>query len=143
MSQCGISPKTFADWMDDSSLHAALQLQFRIKLMEGRSIIGRAVPMAAAKLVELLCKDSAQAAGSDKNRDEAIRKTCLDILSLGNAYEQSIACQDKPDTAPLLSDEEAEKLIRALTEDEDDPDDGDGQDNGPLYNQAKGDTEPL
>lgn len=142
MRQCSVSPKTVAEWMDESGLQQALHLQFRIKMMEGRSIIGRAVPMAAAKLVELLAEDADDNAGR-KSRDETIRKACLDILSLGSAYEQAIDCRNAQHPDQMLSDEEAEKLIAALTQDDDDPDDGENDDKQPLWNRAEEDTEPL
>ncbi|MCI0498291.1 MAG: hypothetical protein L0Y36_01230 [Planctomycetales bacterium] len=112
MNRCGVSAATLRAWMDDAGFEQAIRLQLRIRQQEGRIIIGRSAPKAAEKLTGMLQLN---------DKEETARKACLDVLSLGGQFErqvqEALAGTDSG-TAEKLPDATAQKLLRALTEDE-------------------------
>jgi len=102
---------TYRKWLEDELF--ANELAFRIESarLQGRLIIARYAPVAAAKLVQLTASD----------KEETARKACLDIISLPMDKKQaSEPGGEKEDeiSEDKISPKTASKLLEVLAEEE-------------------------
>lgn len=102
-----VGTRLYRAWLGDELF--ADELKFRIDSARrtGELIIARYTPVAAAKLVGLI----------DSDKDETVRRACLDIMSAGRQQEEAIrdsgdSDQHQPDLPPAL----ASKLLAVLAE---------------------------
>jgi hypothetical protein len=106
-----VSIRIYRRWLSDGPF--ADELRFRIESARraGELIIARYSPVAAAKLVGLI----------DSDKDETVRRACLDILSAGRQTDAATtdsapSNEYQPDLPPAL----ASKLLEVLARHTDD-----------------------
>jgi hypothetical protein len=109
-----LTRRLFRFWMRQDNFTEELWLRMGSAHRQSVFILARYAPVAAAKLVALT--------GSDK--DETVRKSCLDIIAaatkrpdsamLGTTADDTIAVESTP-TGPI-SPEKASKMLEILAE---------------------------
>ena len=106
-----VSTRLYREWLGDELF--ADELKFRIDSARrtGELIIARYTPVAAAKLVGLI----------DSDKDETVRRACLDIMSASQQQETETADSTpsneyQPNLPPVL----ASKLLAVLAQHADD-----------------------
>lgn len=107
-----ISRYLYNKWLADERFTEQFDERIARSYRQSRLIIARYAPLAAAKLVQL----------TECDKEETVRKACLDIISLPALSEKrSAASAGSPDAAdaqqPLqLSPETAGRLLAALAD---------------------------
>ncbi|MHC5061622.1 MAG: hypothetical protein ACYTFK_11140 [Planctomycetota bacterium] len=106
-----VSTRLYRAWLGDEVF--ADELKFRIDSAKRASelIIAKYSPVAAAKLVGLI----------DSEKDETVRRACLDILASSRQTDEAPAEEDDSNEyQPVLPPDVASKLLAVLAEHKED-----------------------
>ena len=103
-----ISLKVYQKWIGQEQFSGQFSFRIDSARRQGKLIVARFIPAAAAKLVELT--------GSDK--EETSRKACLDIMSIpfGEDKFAEVKETEQEVLSEGLDDRLAGKLLRSLAE---------------------------
>ena len=101
-----LSTSIYRKWLEDERFTAELAFRCQSARRQTDMILTKFAPAAAAKLVSLTQSD----------KDETVRKACLDIISMPAVPKSIEDAQPKPANEPVekLSPELASKLLETL-----------------------------
>lgn len=103
-----VSRNTFNKWLDGQAFQAEFARRMDSAYRQGRLIIARYVPLAAAKLVEL----------TESDKEETARKACLDIISqqrnFVSTFEESSELDIDNEQEQLLEPASAGRILASL-----------------------------
>ncbi|MHC4215739.1 MAG: hypothetical protein ACYSWP_20520 [Planctomycetota bacterium] len=111
LARHNVSTRLYRAWLDDELFADELKFRIDSARRSGELIIARYTPVAAAKLVGLI----------DSDKDETVRRACLDIMSAGRQTDAATTDQDDSnENQPDLPPELATKLLAVLAQHTDD-----------------------
>ena len=106
MATCRISERILRKWTSSEAFNAELTYRQQLAEAQSKLLIGRFVPLAASQLINLLKSE----------KEETVRKTCLDILQLvSRPNKAQVQTAPKPPKI-TFSAEMAEKMLKLFAE---------------------------
>ena len=104
--QSGIAPSTLRKWLSSEPFTAELAFRRDIARRQSELLLGRFATTAASKLIALL----------ESEKEEIVRKACLDILNLTDKQTENASEHTPPKPIAPLDSRTAEKLLNLLAE---------------------------
>ena len=104
--QCGTTPATLRKWLRSETFTAELAFRQDIARRQSELLLGRSASTAASKLIALL----------ESEKEETVRKACLDILNLTDKQTENTSESTPPKPMAPLDSRTTEKLLNLLSE---------------------------
>ena len=105
LTQCKVSARIFRRWVKCDAFDQELTFRRQFAAQQSQLLIDRFVPVAASKLIGLL----------ESEKEDIVRRTCLDILQLGQQSKKKEEAQTQKSGKSALPPELAEKILKMLS----------------------------
>lgn len=103
--QCGTAPATLRKWLSSETFTTELAFRQDIARRQSELLLSRFATTAASKLIALL----------ESEKEETVRKACLDILNLTGKQPQATGENVPPKPIQPLDSKTADKLLEVLS----------------------------